>query len=159
ADNVSGDIYSGNNIVATGTPHLTGAVRAAGTITGTTGTIGVIQPGPTLESMHYVVNNDVNVAQQFASVTTRTSSPLGGSADQLPATNRAHIFRKNPTDRSTETSRTVKDDYFLEDPYQTINSSSITDAAHSTPIALNTGTPSGNHIVYFIDGNLWVHNY
>ena len=30
----------------------------------------------------------------------------------------AHIFRKNPSDRATDTVGTPKDDYFLEDPYE-----------------------------------------
>jgi hypothetical protein len=158
ADQVAGDVYSGGNLTVAGDAHATGTLRASGTITGGTGTTGIVQPGPTLADQLYETNNGCDVAAQFASVTVKTYNALGGDAYQVPATNLAHIFRKNPTDRMTEYQGTAKNDYFLEDPYQTMSTSQIPDAAHSSPIALSSGATSGNKIVYYIDGNMWVHN-
>jgi hypothetical protein len=162
ADHVTGDIYSGGNILAVGTPVLDGDLRAAGSITGTTGTTGTSQPISSLASMNYETNNNVNVATQFStgSPTYTSNSGLGGTAWQLPQANPAHIFRKNPSDRASLNNGTAKNDYYLEDPYQTVNGSSITDAAHSTPVALSNGSGplQGNKITYYIDGNMWVNN-
>jgi hypothetical protein len=112
--------------------------------------------------MKYESNHDVNVKAEFAANGYSASNALGGTAYQVPEENPAHIFRLNPSDRASDTATTVKDDYFLEDPYEAVNSSSVTNADNATRISLSGvgGEPgvSGNRKVYYIDGNLWVHN-
>jgi hypothetical protein len=80
----------------------------------------------------------------------------------VPKDNPAHIFRKNPDDRATNTKATVKDDYFLEDPFGTITNSNKIDPTAASQIHISgvDGAPGvdGNHAVYYIDGNLWIHN-
>lgn len=162
ADTINGDIYSGGGITVGGQAVVNGSLRASGMIAGASGTSGITQPGPDLSAMHYETNHDVNVAAEFAPITTRTANALGGSAYQVPQSNRAHIFRKNPTDRATACNGTTKDDYFLEDPYQPRSTSSTVSAAAATVIQLNdpaVGSPnSGNRLTYYVDGNLWVHS-
>lgn len=161
-DAVNGNVYSGGNILRTGSAVLNGEVRATGTLSGTGGEAGVTQPIPDLVGMNYPVNNDIDVAAQFASATYGSGGAYGGSAWQLPESNPAHIFRKNPSDRATNTGSTTKDDYFLEDMYEPMNSSSAIDpsaGAHITISGLGGEPgPNGNELLYYIDGNLWVHN-
>src|SRR5205085_6032576 len=112
ADVVTGDMYSGGAIDFRNRATVDGVPRAFTTYTGWAGAIlpdalgharaaqtGGTQPIPDLAAMNYPVTANVNVAAQFASATYR-SSPQGGSAWQLPKTNLAHIFRKNPSDRT-----------------------------------------------------------
>lgn len=163
ADQVDGDVYSGGNLTVSGNAAVTGTVQAAGTITGIAGDrVAEIAP-PNLAARHYETNNDVNVSAEFRTSGTNTySSSYGGTAVQLPEANPAHIFRKNPSDRADEIRGTTKDDYFLEDPYQTVNTSSSVNSNNATPITLSGlgGAPgvSGTKKLYYIDGNLWVHN-
>jgi len=163
ADLVTGNVYSGGNIKVTGDAKITGSARAGGAISGLTGgTTGKKLPIPDIAGMKYETNNDFNVKSLFATATFKSASSLGGKAWQLPETSPAHIFRKNPDDRTANTSTTVKDDYFLEDPYETVNNSTTVDAGHGTHITLSGvgGKPgtSGTKKVYYIDGNLWIHN-
>ncbi len=163
ADTIDGDVYSGGNITVSGNATISGKVEATGTITGIAGErVAEIAP-PDLAARHYETNHDVNVAAEFRTSGTNTySSSYGGTAVQLPEANPAHIFRKNPSDRAGEIRSTTKDDYFLEDPYQTVNTSSSVNANNATPITLSGlgGAPgvSGTKKLYYIDGNLWVHN-
>lgn len=163
ADEVEGDIFSGGSIAITDDAKVDGTLRATESITGASGKTGMKQDPPDLGAMHYETNNDVDVAAEFARSGTYASDALGGSAYQLPEENPAHIFRLNPSDRRTETSGTAKDDYFLEDPHESVSSSNVTDAANATTITLSgvggEPGPSGNKKVYYIDGNLWIHNY
>jgi hypothetical protein len=100
-------------------------------------------------------NHDVNVASAFASggdATWGYNGHQGGRAWQItdPA-NPAHIFRKNPDDRLTERQDMAngKDDYFLEDP---------THASGSDPNPIYfTEDSQFVDVVYYVDGNLWVH--
>jgi hypothetical protein len=161
ADQIQGDVYSGGNLVVKGQAKLYDDARAQGTVTGTAGETGVKIPPPDLAGMKYEVNHDVNVASAFSSATYK-SNAMGGKAWQLPEADPAHIFRKNPSDRTTDTSKTSKDDYFLEDPYETVKSSSTVNSSSGTHITLsgqdgNPG-PDGSNLVYYIDGNLWIHN-
>jgi len=123
--------------------------------------IGPSLPIPDLPAMHYEINHDFDVAGLFSGATYK-SSAYGGKAWQLPESNPAHIFRKNPSDRATETTSTRGDDYFLEDPYESISNGNSLTAANGTHISLSglPGKPgvSGNDKVYYIDGNLWIHN-
>ncbi|MBL8858019.1 MAG: hypothetical protein JNL28_05920 [Planctomycetes bacterium] len=161
-DRVNGNVYSGGNITRVGDAQLNGSVRARGALSGTPGESGVTQPIPDLAGMNYPVNHNVNVAAAFASATLRSSSSYGGSAWQLPESNPAHIFRKNPSDRASNTSTTAKDDYFLEDVYEPISTSSAVNAAAGAHITISgvggEPGPNGNDLVYYIDGNLWIHN-
>lgn len=161
-DRVNGNVYSGGNITRTGDAVLNGSVRATGALSGAVGQTGITQPIPNLAGMNYAVNNGVDVAAAFASATMQSSASYGGSAWQLPESNPAHIFRKNPSDRASNTSTTTKDDYFLEDVYEPMNTSTaITPAAGAHITISGVGGepgPNGNDLVYYIDGNLWVHN-
>lgn len=161
-DVVNGNVYSGGSIVRTGSASLNGAVRATGTLSGTPGEAGVTLPTPDIVGMNYPVNNDVDVAAEFAAATFQASADYGGSAWQLPESSPAHIFRKNPTDRSANTGTTTKDDYFLEDVYEPMNNSGVIDQSAGSHITISGlgGEPgaSGNNLLYYIDGNLWVHN-
>jgi len=176
ADRVIGDMYSGNRITFAGNATIDGIPRAFDSFTGPAGAIlpdaaglprfaetGTTQGVPDFAGMNYATTADVNVGAAFASA-TYASSGQGGSAYQLPRTNVAHIFRKHPSDRRTNWTATPKEDYFLEDPYQTLRSDSTSDGSDCNRVQLNNpslsgyGTRSGNKLVYYIDGNLWVHN-
>ena len=113
--------------------------------------------------MSYETINDVDVAALFSSLEVWSSNALGGSAYQVQESSPAHIFRKNPDDRVAEISGTVKDDYFLEDPYEPVkNYTAVYNGrdGHTVTLSGIDGEPgvSGNNKVYYIDGNLWVHN-
>lgn len=161
ADQIWGDVYSGANVVVNGQAKLYDDIRATGTVAGAPGEVGVSIPPPDLAGMKYEANNDVDVASAFASA-TYSSNSLGGNAWQMPESDPSHIFRKNPSDRTTDTSKTSKDDYFLEDPYEAVKSSSVVNSSSGTHITLSgqDGNPGkdGSNLVYYIDGNLWIHN-
>jgi len=162
ADMITGNIYSGGNIVVSDDAVINGAMTASGTIGGGSGDTGETLPVPDIKKEEYEINNDHDVAALFSADGYSASNSLGGTAMQLPEENPAHIFRLNPSDRVSDTSGTTKDDYFLEDPYESVNSSSTLSEANATPITLsgqdgNPG-PNGSNAVYYIDGNLWVHN-
>jgi len=163
ADAVNGNVYSGGNIQVGGDSQINGTARADGTISGTaTGVTGKALPIPDLTSMDYATHNDFDVGSLFSGATFKSAASLGGKAWQVDEANPAHIFRKNPDDRAGNTSTTVKDDYFLEDPYEAVDNSTIIDPAHGTHITLSGlgGKPGvdGNKKIYYIDGNLWIHN-
>jgi hypothetical protein len=161
ADQVVGDVYSGGSVTVSGTASVTGTIRAGDAINGAAGETGVWQPIPDIAAMDYANTADFKVAELFGAATYQ-SDALGGKAWQVPESNAAHIFRKNPSDRSSDTSSTVKADYFLEDPYEPVQSDSGSTGANACPITLSGVSgepgPDGNHKVYFIDGNLWIHN-
>ncbi len=161
ADLVKGDVYSGGGVTVTGNATVTGTIRAQDEITGASGDTGVSQPIPDIAAMNYEVNADYKVANLFAGATYK-SDELGGKAYQVAELNPAHIFRKNPSDRTSDTSSTVKNDYFLEDPYEPMTTDSGSSGANACKITLSglSGEPgpNGNKKVYFIDGNLWIHN-
>lgn len=162
ADEIHGDVYSGGNIVVTGDATIDGMPRADGDITGQAGEAGISQVAPDLAGMEYSSHNDVDVAALFAAEATYASDELGGSAWQLPEASPAHIFRRDPDDRTADTSKTVKSDYFLEDPYEAVNSSSTLVPDSGTRLTLSglSGKPgpNGSDLLYYIDGNLWIHN-
>ena len=160
-DEVVGDVFSGGDVEVVEDASVTGDVYATGTVSGWAGRGGESRPLPDIAGMNYAANHDVDVAAAFASATSQ-SSPLGGTALELPESSPAHIFRKNPSDRLSEISGTPKDDYFLEDPhmptgdYVAFNGTS----GHTITLSGTMGAPgpSGTDLVYYIDGNLWVHN-
>ena len=160
ADLITGNIYSGGDIEVLGDAVVAGSVQATGAIDGMSGSTGTELAPPDLAAMDYANTSDFDVAQMFAD--GQVWAAHGSSeAWQLPESSPAHIFRKNPDDRASETSATAKDDYFLEDPYETgtytaANGGIGWDVSLSG-IAGKPG-PSGNDAVYYIDGNLWVHH-
>jgi len=164
ADRVTGNVYSGGNIRMNGTATIDGIARASGTITGGPGETGIRQPTPNLTAMDYANNNGVNVARAFdtGGATYVNNTTYGGRAWRLPESNPAHIFRKNPSDRAANINGTAKDDYFLEDIYEPINRSSAINPGAGSHVTISGvgGEPgaNGNNLVYYIDGNLWIHN-
>jgi hypothetical protein len=129
----------------------------------------VTQPIPDLAAMDYAGTADFDVAAMFAEA-AYTSDDAGGSAWQVPEQNPAHIFRKNPSNRSSETAGTEKEDYFLEDPYEAVGIDEDSDGSDPYHISLSSSSlpyvvggkaysGSGNKRIYYIDGNLWLHNY
>lgn len=161
ADLVDGDIYSGQDVVLKDQADVTGTIRASGTITGSDGETGSTQPIPDLAGMNYPATADFDVAALFSKATYK-SAAAGGSAWQLPEKSPAHIFRKNPSDRTTETASTSKDDYFLEDPYEAVQVDSAKDGSNPYPVTLSgiAGEPgvTSDQKVFYINGNLWLHN-
>ena len=162
ADLVVGDVYSGNDLDVSGNATINGSASAVGTVTGGPGeSAASAQPIPDLAGMNYAANNDFDVAALFAGATPQVG-PEGSTALQVPEANPAHIFRKNPDDRSSEWSATAKEDYFLEDPYENSRSGTSLPGEDARHITLSGAGgepgPPGTDSVYYIDGNLWLHN-
>ncbi len=161
ADLINGAVYSGQNLLVEGNATINGTVRASGEIQGTAGQEGVTLPVLDIQAMNYETNHDVNVAAEFSAFEQYKWDNAGGSAWQLPKDKQSHIFRKNPSDRRTEYRSTVKNDYFLEDPYEAVNVDRSQNGSDPFKISLTGGGqpgPYGNRKLYFIDGNLWIHN-
>lgn len=162
ADQVIGNVFSAGDITINGDASVSGDLLAGGTISGAAGTENTSRALPDIAGMNYEVNNDFDVASLFAGSSWQ-SNPLGGSAWQLPESSPAHIFRKNPDDRTDETSSSAKDDYFLEDPYMAVEDFTVPETGkrgHTISLSGTMGHPGpiGSEKVYYIDGNLWVHN-
>jgi hypothetical protein len=161
ADEIEGDVYSGGDVLLEGDATVSGTVRADGDITGTTGEEDIVLPIPDLAGMDYENTADYDVADLFSGA-TYTYDNAGGNAWQMPETSPAHIFRKNPSDRSSNTSTTAKDDYFLEDPYEQVNADYSQNGSDPYAFTLSgVGSepgPDSNQKVFYIDGNLWLHN-
>jgi Tfp pilus assembly protein PilX len=161
ADYVEGDVFSGGSVEVKDDAKVDGVIRAKDAITGADGVVGEGQAIPDLLSPDYSNTADVKVKDLFSSATYK-SDALGGKAWELPESSPAHIFRRNPSDRTSNTSTTAKDDYFLEDPFEPVYSDTGSTGANACPITISglSGEPgvSGNQLVYFIDGNLWIHN-
>lgn len=161
ADVINGDIYSGGSVAFKEDATTSGHSRATGSVTGTNDyTTGVTQPIPDIAGMGYETLADVDVAAEFAAAGVWKYDNAGGNAWQLPEANAAHIFRKNPSDRCSENNSTVKDDYYLEDPYETVRRDKKWDGTDAYMISV-PGSDDPNkavELIYFIDGNLWIHN-
>jgi hypothetical protein len=161
ADEIEGGVYSGNNVEIVCDAEVDGQITAAGVINGGGGLEGTKQPIPDIPAMNYPVNHDVDVAGEFKSA-WYASADAGGKAWQVAESSPAHIFRMNPNDRKDNINSTAKDDFFLEDPYEKVKEDANSNGSDATHITLSGlgGKPgaSGNEKVYFIDGNLWVHN-
>ena len=154
ADTISGDVYSGGDVIFNDDATLNGTLRAGGSITGIAGAGGVHMDLPRVLDIDYEQFHDHNVADLFDSSARRYDS-LGGWADQLSSSNPAHIFRRNPSDRVWDTQSTEGDDYFLEDPFQGIGVDWNQDGSNATIVTL---PESANNSVFYIEGNLWIHN-
>ena len=120
ADDVEGDVYSGGDVDVEGDSTVNGMVRATGSITGASGDNGIIQPIPDLAGMDYASNNDVDVKAAFDAGGVYKSNALGGSAGELPKTIRHTSSGRTRAIARRDTSATTKDDYFLEDPYESV---------------------------------------
>ncbi len=98
---------------------------------------------PDLRAMDYPNNNTYDIAQVF--------DDLGISSGYLPV---GHPLRdvvvKNPSDRSSECATTPGDDFFFEPR-------SISGAG--TPKTAVTPLDLGDGNVYYVDGEVWFHNY
>ncbi len=150
--------------------------QAADDITGMpTATTGLFQAvgfdapihAPNLMGMHYDVaktetkptdaydnwGHDIDVAAQ----------PFNGDGEIMDANNPAHIFVKNPDDR-TYTPIEGKDDYFIEDPTDPTSSwggsISVPDpnGSGSLIMRLLDVRANGTNLLYYVDGNVYVHN-
>jgi hypothetical protein len=167
ADHVRGDVYSGGSIAIRGDAQVDGTLRALGAATGkgsSSAELGKKQAIPDIPAMDYEHTADVFVADEFASGSPKyLANAAGGSAWELGESNPAHIFRKNPSDRTSEINGTPKDDYFLEDPHESVHGDSKSDGTNAYAITLSgvsgESGKSSNQKVFFIDGNLWIHNY
>lgn len=82
--------------------------------------------------------SDVNVA----------SGSFDSSGRIMSQSDPRHIFVKNPSNR-TYTKVAGKNDYFIEDP---------TDASYGQSSQTITVTSNGNDKVYYVDGNVYLHN-
>ena len=157
ADVVKGDVYSGGDVDITGTASATGILRAGGTVNGAAGESNVTQPPLNVAAWDFENTADYRVFDLFMKDPKRsyTSSTAGGKAWQVPEKNPAHIFRVDPSDRADEYNSTVKRDFFLEDPYETLQPDSSQNGSNPYRVSLTKGA---NNSVYFVDGNLWIHN-
>ena len=163
ADEIDGNIYSGQDVIITEDASVTGDIHAVGSISGMAGDEGKSHLLPDIDSMNYETEHDFDIAAMFAADGVMEASDLGGNALQVPEDNPAHIFRLNPDDRLDEITETTKDDYFLEDPYMPVKDyidPESGEEGHTISISGSPGEPGpeGTKKLYYIDGNLWVHN-
>jgi hypothetical protein len=163
ADLILGDIFSGGDVDIVEDATVTGVPRAEGEVHGANGEEGVTQPIPDLAGMNYSATAEVNVSDMFSGPDAYLASDgFGGTAWQMPEESAAHIFRLNPSDRAANTSSTPGPDYFIEDPYEQVRVDRGQDGSDASAITLSgTGDEpgiDGNKKVYYIDGNLWLHN-
>lgn len=161
-DEIFGNIYANGNVVLYGQSSvlpapfpnsygLNGDVEASGTVdTFDDATISgneiegaPVKEPPLLVAMGYESNNTHNVAQLFADA--------GVSSGRLPSGSELYnVLVKNPSNRHRETGSTPGDDYFFE-PRNAGGGGSWKEA--TTPLNL------GEERVYYVDGDVWIHNY
>jgi len=162
ADEIIGDVYSGGDLLLSGDAAISGTAEATGSITGVAGTEGVVYAPPDLASLDFENTADFNALDLFLAEYSYQYDAAGGYAYQVPEDNPAHIFRVNPSDRKSEYLSTEKPDFFLEDPYENVQVDPNQNGNSAYRITLSGGGgdpgPVGNKKVYYIDGNLWLHN-
>ncbi len=162
ADLIDGNVYSGGSISIVQDAEVTGTVQATIGIEGVGGDEGIKQPIPDIAGTNYAATADYDVAALFDADARYRYDSMGGHAWQMDESSPVHIFRKNPSDRTSAWGGTVKDDYFLEDPYESVNADYSQNGSNPTLLSLSGtgGEPgeNGNRKVYYVDGNLWVHN-
>jgi len=111
----------------------------------------VIDP-PDLDKMYYELQHGVvppaDANTGWGHDVSVADSAFDSNGEILDANDPAHIFVKNPTDRSYS-KIDGKDDYFFEDP---------TDATYGDDSQFITLSPDGNEKVYYVDGNVYLHN-
>ena len=164
ADQILGDMYSGGSINFLQDSFLDGTARAADKVLGNySGEDGTILANPDLDAMNYEATATFDVAAMFdADDAFYASAAPGGNAWQLPEESPGHIFRKNPSDRTSRLNMTDGDDYFLEDPYEPNGRDATQTGIDPSEITLSgvNGQPGidSNRAVFYIDGNLWMDN-
>jgi hypothetical protein len=130
--NFNGDVDT------TGTANILGSASVSGAVTENI----AVKSHPSLENMNYAVNNTHNVSQIFADA--------GVGSGYLPSDNELYnVLVKNPGNRPGECTSTVGDDYFLE---PVIVTGGGDQKSATTPLNM------GEDRIYYIDGDLWVHN-
>jgi len=159
----TGDVYSGGNLSLRGLAHINGNVMSPGKISLFTGAItgeavAGTQEVPDMAAMDYANWPDgVDVAQEFATNPAMAVNYWwedGSFAEQIhDEASPAHIFRRNPSDRGGEYMSTEKDDYFFEDFNEPLVEGPADGSGHTVTLAEGSGDK-----LYYIDGNLWIHN-
>jgi hypothetical protein len=161
ADHVRGDVYSGNAISVTGDASVSGVVRARGRITGVHGSEATSRSIRDFARLRAAAARYIDVGQAFAGAAVRENR-LGGKAGELPKGSPAHVFRKNPSDRTRWTESTAGDDYFLEDPYESVEPDRESDGSNATKVSLSAPEAHGGAgpegTAFAIEGDLWVFN-
>jgi hypothetical protein len=164
ADRIVGDVVCGGSVRIAGEARVEGRVRAAGPVLGAGGRgrslPRALLSAPDFVSLHRTLRPDVDVSASLAGARVG-SSAVGGNAGQLPPEDPAHVFRRNPSDREDLTRSTPVDDYFLEDPYETLDLGSGARAWLVTPVDSRgepgaAGAVPGAGLVYFVRGDVWI---
>jgi hypothetical protein len=129
---LNGDVDATGNISVLGSSHVSGATNP-----------NADEPPPVdVTAMDYAAINTHNVSQIFQSA--------GVDAGKLPKDNPLRdVFVKNPPNMGSECSSTIGDDYFLE---PVVVTGGGTQKEATTPLHL------GNDRIYYVDGDVWVHN-
>lgn len=156
ADYIRGDVYSGGSISVSGDASVDGVLRARGRIAGVRGSGAISRSVRDFDWLRAAAAKYPDVGPLFAGAPVR-ENPLGGLAGELPRESPAHVFRKNPTDRTRWTDRTPGDDYFLEDPYEPVEVDREPDGSNATKIAL-AGSETAAGTAFTIEGDLWILN-
>jgi hypothetical protein len=141
-------VYSILNTESMGDVDATGVIDTSEneyldeSISGTQTPSTEIREDPDLVGMDYETINTHNVGQIF--------TENGINSGRLPSDHELYdVLVKNPFDRSSEISGTDGDDYFLE-PDRVFGGGTQKDATDNVNI--------GDNRIYYIDGDLWVHN-
>ena len=136
-----------------------------------TGENNPINP-PDLVHMYYAVNrNDSQPAgalTRWGNDVAVTASDYGSAKTITDSSRPEHIFVRNPTDRTYtalySTNGARIDDYFLEDPTDstynqnpTANRIAQNDSSRTCTMFINVKS-NGNMKVYYVDGNMYIHN-
>jgi len=130
------DIYG--DVDATGNVNTYDEAYVSGSIVTNVDALGV----PDLVDMNYEENNTHNVSQEFTAA--------GVSQGRLPSGNELYdVVVKNPGDMASECGSTDGDDYFFES--RNVYGGGDFRSGNS-PLHLGEGR------IYYIDGNVWVHN-
>jgi hypothetical protein len=131
--NYNGDVKATGNVSVASTSSISGSVSKY-----------VDEAAPIdLISMDYAHNNTHNVAKVF--------SDAGVTKGYLPKGNELRdIFLINPASMKSECDSTAGNDYFLEP--------SSGGVAGGSPKESKTPLHMGNDRIYYVDGDIWVHN-
>jgi hypothetical protein len=130
--------YAGD-IDVTGQAEILDSAYATGTVTEG----APVESHPSLVDMQYAVNNTHNVSKIFTNA--------GIDWGYLPSSDELYnVVVKNPTDRASECSTTVGDDYFFEPASVSNFGAASTDA--------KTDLHLGENRIYYVDGDVWIHS-
>lgn len=172
ADSVEGDVYVNGDLAVTEGATVNGNVTVSpgNSATGVSDVTEDTIPPYDLPGMRYHdpaafdPGKHVDVLSNFGKATYGSAPVLGGPAGKTyqitDSKDPAHIWRKNPNDRTAETGSTQGDDFFLEDPFERINSTKAAGKA-ATKISLAGGYT--DEVVYYLgkpgaNTNMWLHN-